>query len=403
MTADIGDDLCRWSALDGPTGGEDAVAAALEAALAPFVDRVGRDALGNVVAERAPRPAAGAAPDAAAPVLWLTAALDEPTLQIAKIEAGGVLRFLPVGTCDLRAWLGQPVTVHGRRPLAGVIGTRPPHVLDAALRDATPDRDDLFVDLGLGEPAVRDLVAVGDAVTLRRAPAALAAGRYTGKALGRRAALAALVAAARQVAATAHPCAVRFAGATQSAVGFRGAAALGGQAGDAGAPPLGPWGGRAAPPDDPRPPVAAVALGTSPALQRGVDTGPALGSGPAIGRGPNVHPALFARLVAAARDGEIAHQVEALPALAPSEASVLQIAGRGVPTAAVAVPVRYGGTAVEVVAAADAARAARLVAAFAAAFDGGAAAALRPALPSATAPAPGSARAAAADPAGGGR
>ncbi len=375
MTAPtLAHDLTALAALDGPAGGEEAVATALATALAPHVDRVRRDALGNVIAERAPRPAPGAI-DGPAPVLWLTAGLDEPTLHVARLDPGGLVRFVPVGGVDIRAWLGQPVTVHGRRPLPGVIGTRPPHVLDAAQRDATPAVDDLFVDLGLGDEDARAAVQIGDAITLRRPPVALAAGRTTGKAVGRRAALAALVAAARALAAVDPPCALRFVGAVQSGLGLRGGAALGGGAGEVDAPPDARTGG-----DTARPIHAALALATTAAAQRGVEAGPALGGGPAIGRGPNVHPRLFERFVDAAGAHEIAHQVEALPALAPSEAAVLQIAGRGVATACLALPVRYGGTAAEVVAVVDAERAARLVAAVAVGFDAAAAAALRPAL-----------------------
>ncbi|MFN8424104.1 MAG: hypothetical protein U0470_12255 [Anaerolineae bacterium] len=87
---------------------------------------------------------------------------------------------------DARAWLGQPVTVHGRRALRGVIGMRPPHVLDAASRDVTPDLDALFVDVGLAEDDVRAAAAIGDAVTMRRSPIRLAGGRWSGKAVAGR-------------------------------------------------------------------------------------------------------------------------------------------------------------------------------------------------------------------------
>ncbi|MEO8085129.1 MAG: hypothetical protein ABI780_15025, partial [Ardenticatenales bacterium] len=226
--------IVALASLDGPTGGEGPVADALAKSLGPHVDRVERDPLGNVIAVRFARPAVGA--DAAAngrpsPTLVLTARLDEPTLIVARIDAGGFLRFRPLGPVaafDARAWLGQPVTVHGRRALPGVIGTRPPHVLDAASRDATPDIDALFVDVGLAEDDVRAAAAVGDAITVRRAPAALAGGRLSGKAVANRAALAALVEVAAQLDGMRHECTLVFAGTAQGGFGQRGAVTLAG-------------------------------------------------------------------------------------------------------------------------------------------------------------------------------
>ncbi|MBK6769098.1 MAG: hypothetical protein IPG72_08825 [Ardenticatenales bacterium] len=387
MTAagDLSVDSIRFAALDGPTGAEDVVADALTKALAPHVDRVERDALGNVVAHRGARieSAAGAGdPTAAAsnvapnvapnvattPRLLITAPLDEPSLIVARIDPGGFLRFRPIGPVagiDVRAWLGQPVTVHGRRPLAGAIGTRPPHVLELAVRDVTPDIDVLFVDVGLCEADVRAAVAIGDAVTLRRAPERMAGGRLTGNAVAGGSLLAALVEIARRLAETPQPCDVVLAGTAQGAFSHRGAAALGvSLAADAFEATR----------------TVAVVLGAASAGQRGVDSTIALGAGPTIVRGPNVHPRLHGALVATAKRHEIPHQLEAAPGMTRTSASVLQVAGAGIACAVVQVPARYGGTAVETVAEVDVARLARLVAAFAAGLDAEFVAALLPAV-----------------------
>jgi endoglucanase len=379
MTAagDLSVDSIRFAALDGPTGAEGVVADALSAALAPLVDRVERDALGNVIAHRRARNgnATGAGvttavgPDVvAAPRLLIVAPLDEPSMIVARIDPGGFLRFRPIGPAagiDVRAWLGQPVTVHGRRPLAGAIGTRPPHVLELAVRDVTPEIDVLFVDVGLCEADVRAAVAIGDAVTLRRPPERMAGGRLTGKAAAGGSLLAALVEIARRLAGAPHPCDVVLAGTAQGAFGHRGAAALGGSlAADSS--------------DAAR--TLAVVLGTASAGQRGVDSTITLGAGPTIVRGPNVHPRLYGALVATAKRHEIPVQLEAAPGMTRTSASVLQVAGAGIACAVVQVPARYGGTAVETVAEVDVARLARLVAAFAAGLDGEFVAALLPAV-----------------------
>lgn len=388
--------IIALASLDGPMGGEGPVADALARALGPHVDRVERDALGNVIAVRRARPAAG--DDAAAagrptPTLVLTARLDEPTLIVARLDAGGFLRFRPLGPVaafDARAWLGQPVTVHGRRPLPGVIGTRPPHVLDAASRDATPDIDALFVDVGLAEDDVRAAVAVGDAITVRRAPAALAGGRLSGKAVASRAALAALIEIAAQLDGTRHECTIVFAGTAQGGFGQRGAVTLAGwladdeSVGDGDSEGVGVGvgsGGGMFAAGGTMPRRCAIAFGVTTAQQRGVEASPTVGGGPVLGRGPIVHPVLHAALVAEARRLEAPHQIEVLTGPAASDAGVLQVTAGGTPCAAIGIPTRYAGTAVETIAVSDVARAVRLVVAFAASLDADGLAELRPALP----------------------
>ena len=62
----------------------------------------------------------------------------------------------------MRVLLAQEVLVHGKQTLRGIIGARPPHVLTAEEREKVIPMNDLWIDVGLPEDRVRDLVQVGD-------------------------------------------------------------------------------------------------------------------------------------------------------------------------------------------------------------------------------------------------
>ncbi|MFN8424103.1 MAG: hypothetical protein U0470_12250 [Anaerolineae bacterium] len=102
----LGERIAALAALDGPTGGEGPVAAALAEALAPYADRVEHDALGSVFAVRGARPTPGPGRGAPPPTLIVSARLDEAGLIVARVDPGGFLRFRPLDR--RRRWTPAP-------------------------------------------------------------------------------------------------------------------------------------------------------------------------------------------------------------------------------------------------------------------------------------------------------
>ena len=90
----------------------------------------------------------------------------------------------------------------------------------------------------------------------------------------------------------------------------------------------------------------------------------ALGKGPVVCRGANINPRVYELLVRAAREEEIAIQIEAAPAGTGTDANAMQVSGAGMATGLVSVPVRYMHTPCEVLSLGDLENAARLCAAF---------------------------------------
>jgi putative aminopeptidase FrvX len=258
------------------------------------------------------------------------------------------VRFTGVGGWDPRGLLAQPVVVHGRTPLPGVIGARPPHVLPPNELDKVLPMEELFIDLGRPADEVAQLVRVGDVVTMRRSTHQLAGTRWAGKAMDNRASVAAIAIALETLHGLRHAWDVYAVATVQEEVGLKGAAtAAYGLA-----------------------PAVAIAVDVGFAKQPGAGDLPySLDGGPQIALGPNIHPRVYEALVATADRLEMAYQVEPLPGPTGTDAGAMQVAAAGIPCGLVGIPLRYMHSTVETVSLKDIERAGRLLAHFVAALD----------------------------------
>lgn len=347
---ETGEVLARLAGAVGVSGHEDDVASLIEQLWQPYADEIRRDALGNLIA--LVRGEGLETPDGRrASVMW-AAHMDEIGLVVAAIEEEGFLRVDAIGGVDARAILAQEVIVHTRQgPLAGVIGTKPPHLTTDEEARKLPRLRDLFVDVGLPGDEARRRVRVGDPVTVRQSPARLQGQRMTAKSLDNRAGVAVLTEALAELRRRRHGVDVYAVATVQEEVGLRGAT-------------VSAYG------LDPTVAVAVdVTFGDQPGLP---DTQTVeLGKGPALGRGANIHPRVFDALQDAARSERIPVQIEVLPGATGTDAWAIQIAREGIPTGLVSVPLRHMHSPVEVVDLGDVREAGRLLAALAARMDEG--------------------------------
>jgi endoglucanase len=205
------------------------------------------------------------------------------------------------------------------------------------------------VDVGLPEEEVGALVSTGDLISIRRELSELQNRRVSAKALDDRACVAAITLALGRLSRIEHVWDVFAVATVQEETGLKGAVTSAyGVA-----------------------PDLAIALDVTFGDQAGVsktNTLP-LGEGPAIAVGPNFHPRLAERLRKVADDHEIPYHVEPVPGRSGTDAWAIQVTREGVPTALIAVPVRYMHQPVETLAAEDVERAGRLLAAFIADSD----------------------------------
>ena len=148
--------LKRLCDTPGMPGDEGRVKAIVLEEIGKFAKDVEEDVLGNVIARI---PGDG-------PTLVLDAHMDEVGFMVHHVDQRGFVRVTPLGGMDPRVFYGQRLTVWGKRPLKGVVAAVPPHVTKASGGAGdVPEIEDCVIDLGLGGEKVAGLVRTGDMVS----------------------------------------------------------------------------------------------------------------------------------------------------------------------------------------------------------------------------------------------
>ena len=325
--------LKKLSSARGVSGDEKGVAAVVSKLMQAVCDEVTVDSLGSVIGKRrasCPHPTR----------VLLEAHMDEVGLMVKEVTEDGFLLFAPIGGIDPKILPGAEVTVHGRSDIYGVIGAKPPHLSDRG-KDALFSKE-MFIDVGMDEKEVRKYVRVGDSVTFRTDYTPLLGSRAAMRCADDRAGLAVILKAAEEIK---NPCVELYLSASvQEEVGLRGA----GVAAKAVRPDLA---------------VAVdVTHGDVPDAGKKVFS---LGKGPAVLIGPNAHPLKTRALLALAQRKGIPYQIEVDgDGDSGTDAASMQVAGEGIATMLLSVPLRYMHTTYEVMDVKDAIEAAGLLADF---------------------------------------
>ena len=321
----------------GLSGHETPVADLVESRWHLSADEIQRSRLGSV---HALHRGSGSAPR---PALVISAHMDAVGLMVAGL-ADGFLRLTNVGYVDPRILAGQPVVVHGREQLPGVIASLPGPLRAEEHKKEALGWDDLFVDLGLPPRRVSQLVRPGDLVSFATEPVELRGGTLAGHTLDDRASVAALTLCLEALQAHRHAWDVWFAATVQEELTYAGASTS----------------AHALQPD--LAVIVDVTYGKGPG-SNGWETFP-LGGGPTLAVGPEIHPFVMKRLKQVAGQLEIPVAIEPIPRLSSTETDAYQLAGRGVPTALIEIPLRNMHTPVEIVSLEDISRTGRLLAGF---------------------------------------
>jgi tetrahedral aminopeptidase len=260
--------------------------------------------------------------------IMLMAHADEVFLMVTDISDNGFLKFKSNGI-DAKTLVSQEVYVHGKERILGIIGIKPPHLMNEEDRKKAITGDDLLIDTGLSKDKLQALVNIGDYVTLKRNFYELLNNKVTCKAIDDRAGIAAMYACAKELENINHDLGVYFVASCQEEVGARGAR-------------VGSYEVK---------PTMAIAIDVT------FDSGPmgaterdnTLGEGPVVCIGPNVHPKLRKKLMDTAKEYNIPYQVEVEPGNTGTDAWGIQIIGEGIPTLLISIPIKYMHTSVEMV------------------------------------------------------
>jgi endoglucanase len=178
--------LRRLSNAHGVSGSEGSVYAVIKKELKGYVDEISEDPMGNLIAVKRGNKFK----------VMLAAHMDEIGLMVKYVDEKGFIRFVALG-----GWFGptlynQRVILHTLNgPLFGVIGGKPPHMMDEEDRKKGVKIDDMFIDVGaINRDETEHLgIEVGTPITIDREFRELANSRVTGKALDNRAGVAMLI------------------------------------------------------------------------------------------------------------------------------------------------------------------------------------------------------------------
>jgi endoglucanase len=298
----------------GVSGQEEMVRDIIYEAIRAHVDEITVDALGNMIALKKGR--------GEEPLKVMVAAhMDEIGLMIIGHDSSGGLKFDTVGGILDQTLAGKRVQV-GKDRVPGVIGIKPPHLVEGEEAHKPVKKDALLIDVGVSSKEEAQKTAdVGDLATFLT-PFTDLGPTLMGKAFDDRAGCAALVELVRGEALTFDLYAVFT---VQEEVGLRGAQVA----------------AYAVEPD------AAIVLDCTPAndMPKKQDLSPntVLGEGPAIyvmsGRIFS-DPRLVKLLIDTAEAEDIPYQIRQ-PGGGGTDAGTIRLARAGVPVVSVSVPGRY--------------------------------------------------------------
>lgn len=312
-------ELCSDNA---PSGREDLLTS-LDKLVRPYCDKCYRDNFGNLIAFKKSN-----SPDAKK--IMLDAHVDEVGLVVTGIDDLGFIHFANHTGIDSRILPASTVTIIAKNlNLTGIVATLPPHLLKDADTTKAIKTSEMVIDIGYSAEKAKELVRVGDYITLRSGCADLRNNLVMGKSFDNRASAAVvveLIHTLSRVGSCYDVYAVFSAGEEFGGYGAKRAATF-------------------------IAPDRAIVLDTTFAVSPYTNKakGKELGCGPAIAKGPILDNNMSETLVGVARSRAIDYQIEVLSRATGTNADGIISSGCGVPTAVVSIPLRYMHSAGEIV------------------------------------------------------
>lgn len=276
------------------------------------------------------------------PLLVLDAHIDQIGFVVTYITDEGFVKVGNIGGIDRRLLPAQPVVIHGKRDIKGVICSVPPHLTNGG--SEVLEIEDAAIDTGMTKAELEEVIGAGDSITFDVKCRDLIGRRITGGALDDRCGVASVLYALELLGdkPLAYNTAVIFS--TQEEVGERGAK-IGAFEVD---------------------PDIALAVDVSFAYAIGEDESKCgyLGKGPMIGVSPSLSREISDKLFSAAKAADIPCQTEVMSGLTSTNADRYSVNCCGAKACTVSIPLRNMHTPVEVIDLEDVELTAKLLAEF---------------------------------------
>lgn len=170
----------------GVSGDEHRIREEIKEKVEDHVDSVETDNMGNLIAKKG----------SGDKTLMIAAHMDQIGLTVQTVDEKGFIKFSKVGGVTTQSLMNQRVTIHAdNEDVTGVIGMKPPHLMDKDKMDELPEEEQLFIDIGAeDDEEVEDAgIRVGDYITFERDFAELREDYVTSMAMDNRVGCAAAV------------------------------------------------------------------------------------------------------------------------------------------------------------------------------------------------------------------
>lgn len=271
--------------------------------------------------------------------LLVAAHLDEIGLMVTRLDERGFLHFTNIGGIDPKTLLNQEVIVHGREDVPGIICLNP-----LAAQEKPLKLQQLGIDIGYPFAKAEKLIKPGDVISIKRDCQSLLNDMVSGKTVDDKAGIVALAVLLSELQSLKHRPKLTALATVQEEVDLRGAA-TGSYSAD---------------------PAIAVAIDVTHAQSYDTKNQVAVeaGKGPVIAIGPNINRGIADRLCSYAQKYNIPYQINPIPGPTGTDARAIQLLREGIPTALLAIPIRYMHTSVETVSMLDIINCGRLLAFF---------------------------------------
>ena len=276
------------------------------------------------------------------PHILIDAHIDQVGLIVTNIYESGFIGFSNVGGIDRRLLPAQQVCIHGKKKLAGVVCSTPPHL--SGSDNKINKIEDFYIDTGMSFEAVSNIVEPGDRITFASMPKELLNDRITGPALDDRSGVASILYALELLRNQKYECSFSVTFSAQEELGERGAkiAAF-----------------------DIDPDIAlAVDVSLAYCLgDREYECGK-MGQGPMIGISPSLSREISDKLIEISKNENIPYQLEVMNGLTSTNADQFSVNRTGCKACTVSIPLKYMHTPSEIIQIDDVENTGRLIAAY---------------------------------------
>jgi putative aminopeptidase FrvX len=313
---DLLKELCM---ADGISGFEKDVAEIMKRELRKSCDKVEVDSFGNVTGVKGKGKAK----------IMIAAHMDEIGLMVKNINEKGFISFVKIGGIDDRMLLCKRVRIKGKKgDVAGVIGSKPPHLQKKEESEKVMKHDELFIDIGAkNKKEAEEKVEVGDQVIFESDYGNLSSDFIYAKAIDDRIGCYALLKVMEKIPKNIDAT-VYGVGTCQEEVGLKGARVAAFRIN----------------------PDCALAIdttiaGDTPQIKENesmlkIGEGPAITIAEASGRGLISHPQIRELLINTAKKNKIPYQIDVVEG-GMTDGAMIYMTREGIPTGVISIPCRY--------------------------------------------------------------